>query len=130
MQVKAVSHILYPVWDVEASVAFFVDALGFVRQPRGNITYARLGDVLVEFARTDPPAEPPTGYVFGVEVDDIDEAVAELTAKGAEVIRPIFEPTSFWGRQAVVSVPGAPPLALREYRAPDGPRFEGWTPKS
>lgn len=128
MRVTAVNHILYRVWDVEASYRFFVDVLGFAPQKRGNFTYARLGDVLIEFARTDPPSEPPSQYVFGLRVEDLDQLMSELQAKGVEVVRPIFEGASFWGRQAVVAVPGAPPVALREWRAPDGPSFEGWTP--
>jgi len=128
MRVTSVSHILYRVWDVEAAFGFFVDVLGFAPQRRGNITYARLGDVLIEFARTDAPAEPPTQYIFGLRVEDLDQVLSELQSKGVEIVRPVFEGTSFWGRQVVVAVPGAPPLALREWRAPDGPSFEGWTP--
>lgn len=126
-----ISHVPFRVWDKGAALTFFTEALGFVHHPRGPITYVRLGDVLVELLPADEPADPASlPYVFGVEVEDLDVAIDSVLAAGASVIRPIFTPTSFWGRQAVVSVPGGPPMALREYEAPDGPTFADWSPRT
>jgi catechol 2,3-dioxygenase-like lactoylglutathione lyase family enzyme len=125
-----VSHIPFRVWDRDAAQIFFTDVLGFELHPRGAITYVRLADVLVELLPGDEPEEPTTApYVFGVEVDDLDAVFAGALAGGASVIRPPFKPISFWGRQAVIGVPGGPPMALRQYQAPDGPTFSGWHPQ-
>ena len=129
---KSVSHIPYRAWDRELSFNFFVEALGFYPQARGSIMYAGLGDTLVEFMAADPGADSaPQGerYVLGVEVDDLEEALRVLEDNGANVVKPIFTPISFWGRQAVISVPGGPQIALREYRSPDGPHFSDWRPE-
>ena len=130
--VKGISHIPYRAWDREKSFDFFVSTLGFYPQVRGTIMYAGAGDTLVEFMAAEPGAESePRGerYVLGLEVDDLDEMVRSLEAKGVKVVKPIFKPISFWGRQAVIDVPGGPQIALREYRHPDGPHFAGWNPE-
>jgi predicted enzyme related to lactoylglutathione lyase len=123
-----VSHIIYRAWDRERAFQFFTEAFGFYEQRRGNFIYAGLGDTLIEISQSDdPPDEVSARYVFGLQVDDIDEAVRVAEEHGATIVRPIFSPASFWGRQAVVSVPGGPALALREWEAPDGPHFAGWS---
>jgi predicted enzyme related to lactoylglutathione lyase len=130
--VRAISHIAYRAWDREASYKFFIEGLGFYPQERGRITYAGLGETLVEFMQADPDEEHlarSERYVFGVEVSDIHEALERLQGLGATVVRPIFKPSSFWGSQAVISVPGGPNIALREYRSPDGPHFSEWHPE-
>src|SRR5580658_473658 len=101
---KSVSHIPYRAWDRAKSFDFFVDALGFYPQVRGGIVYAGLGDTLVEFMAADPGAESEAQgerYVLGLEVEDLDETLRALEEKGAKVVKPIFTPRSFWGRQAV-----------------------------
>jgi predicted enzyme related to lactoylglutathione lyase len=126
---KSVSHIPYRAWDRAKSFDFFVDALGFYPQVRGGIVYAGLGDTLVEFMAADAGAESEAQgerYVLGLEVEDLDETLRLLEEKGAKVVKPIFTPRSFWGRQAVIDVPGGPQIALREYRSPDGPHFTDW----
>jgi predicted enzyme related to lactoylglutathione lyase len=133
LKVSSVSHIQYrPIHDREKAIDFFVNALGCELQVRGRITYAIIGDTLIEMSGESPDAavDPLSDrYIFGIPVDNLEEAIAELEAKGATVTRAPFTPTSFWGRQAVVSVPGGPPLALREWRAPDGPHFTDWKPE-
>jgi hypothetical protein len=44
-------------------------------------------------------------------------------------MRPIWKTRSVWGRQAVIQDPGGPSIALREWRAPDGPYVTGWYPE-
>jgi catechol 2,3-dioxygenase-like lactoylglutathione lyase family enzyme len=125
-----VSHVPFRVWDRDAAQRFFVDVLGFELHPRGAITYVRLGEVLIELLSADEPKDPTTvPYVFGVEVEDLDAAFATALANGACAVRPPSKPTSFWGRQAVIGVPGGPPMALRQYEAPDGPTFDEWHPR-
>ena len=128
---KGVSHIPYRAWDRAKSFDFFVEVLGFYPQVRGSIIYAGLGDTLVEFMTADPGAEAEAQgerYVLGIEVDNLEETLAMLAEKGVKVVKPIFTPISFWGRQAVIDVRGGPQIALREYRVPDGPHFLDWHP--
>jgi predicted enzyme related to lactoylglutathione lyase len=125
-----VSHVPFRVWDRDAAQTFFVDVLGFELHPRGAITYVRLGEVLIELLAADEPEDPTAvPYVFGVEVEDIDAVFASALASGTGVVRPPTLAMSFWGRQAVISVPGGPPIALRQYEAPDGPTFVEWHPR-
>jgi predicted enzyme related to lactoylglutathione lyase len=129
--VERVSHIPFRCWDRDAAFAFFTEALGFEPHPRGPITYVRLGEQLVELLPGERPENLESApYIFGVEVTDLDEAIERVDGYGSELLRPIGTPTSFWGRQAVISVPGGPPIALREYEAPDGPTFAEWRPRS
>lgn len=122
-----VSHVPFRVWDRDAAQTFFIDVLGFELHPRGAITYVRLGDVLVELLPQEEPEDPTTvPYVFGVEVEDIDVVFATALHSGAVAVRPPLVAMSFWGRQAVIGVPGGPPMALRQYDAPDGPTFAEW----
>lgn len=80
----------------------------------------------------DPGAESEVQgerYVLGIEVEDLEETLRVLVEKGVKVVKPIFTPISFWGRQAVIDMPGGPQIALREYRSPDGLHFTEWHPE-
>jgi predicted enzyme related to lactoylglutathione lyase len=132
MNINGVSHVLYRFYDREAASKFFVAAFGCELMERGPVSYAIIGDVLIEMGRTDPAAQADAlaeRYMFGVSVDNLEAAISECEQHGSQVTKPIFTPVSFWGRQAVVSVPGGTPIALREWRAPDGPHFRGWHPE-
>ena len=132
MKIDGVSHVLYRFYDRDAAGRFFADAFGCELMERGTITYAVIGDVLIEMASADPTLEADAlgqPYMFGVSVGNLEEAILECEKHGSTVTKPIFTPKSFWGRQAVVSVPGGVPVALREWRAPDGPHFRGWQPE-
>ena len=127
-----VSHVIYPVTDFDKSLDFLTNMMGFYLQQRGTTTYVGIADTLFELSRRPAPppdAERPTTYLLGVVVDDLDAALADLMAKGVEVTRPIWKARTFYGRQAVIQDPGGPQLALREYRAPDGPHYTGWQPE-
>ena len=132
VKAKNVSHIIYPVTDREKSIDFFAGALGFYRNQRGTTTYLGAGDTLLELSNSPGPAadpERPTAYMFGVEVDNLEEAIKAVEAHGGEIVREIWQARTFWGRQAVVKDPGGQRIALREYRAPDNAHFEGWKPE-
>ena len=132
VKAKNVSHIIYPVSDREKSIDFFTGALGFYRNQRGTTTYLGAGDTLLELSSGAAPAadpERPTAYMFGVEVDNLEEAIKAVEAHGGEIVREIWQARTFWGRQAVVKDPGGQRIALREYRAPDNAHFEGWKPE-
>jgi predicted enzyme related to lactoylglutathione lyase len=131
-KVSNVSHITYPTLDFDKSLDFLTNTMGFFLQQRGTTTYVGIGDVLFELSRRKQlPVDPdrPDAYLLGLVVDDLDATIAELTAKGVAVTRPIWKARTFYGRQAVVQDPGGPQLALREYREPDGPHYMGWQPE-
>ena len=131
--VSNVSHITYPTTDPDRSKAFLLEALGGYLQQRGSTTYVGFGETLLELGRRDAIREDPdrpVDYIFGLVVDDLDAALAALTARGVEVTRPIWQARTFYGRQAVVRDPTGPQIALREYRAPDGPHYTGWQPEA
>jgi catechol 2,3-dioxygenase-like lactoylglutathione lyase family enzyme len=137
--ITSFSHVYLPVPDIDAAVRFYTSNLGFrlLRkwQPTGGAeaAYAELNGVLMEIVlvaatSTEQPADARGEQRFGLTVDDLDASLAELTARGVEVVTAPFEPRSFWGRQAVIRDPFGYRVALREWRAPDGPRFDGWQP--
>jgi catechol 2,3-dioxygenase-like lactoylglutathione lyase family enzyme len=137
--ITSFSHVYLPVPDVDAAVQFYTSTLGFrlLRkwQPVGGpaAAYAELGGVLLEIvlATTAPSVRPDDtrgDQRFGLTVDDLDATLADLSAKGVETVTEPFEPRSFWGRQAVIRDPFGYRVALRQWRAPDGPRFDGWQP--
>ncbi|HZQ34682.1 MAG TPA: VOC family protein [Dehalococcoidia bacterium] len=126
------SHVYLPVPDVEAAIAFYTESLGFRLQRRWQTAdgaaaaYLELGGVLLELL-------PSAGGVqgerrFGLVVDDLDATLTELRGRGVEIAGEPFAPRSFWGRQATIRDPFGYVVALREWRAPDGPHFDGWHP--
>ncbi len=129
IQVNNVSHVLYPVSDMDKSVDFLINVLGGFLQRRGQTIHIAFGQTLLELIQAPRDAKPATSYAVGLAVSDLDAAMAELQSRGIETVRPIWKTRSVWGRQAVVRDPGGPSIALREWRAPDGPYFAGWYPE-
>src|SRR5437773_9836842 len=94
------SHIYHPVRDLEESIDFYVNKLGFymLRRystgPGRESCYVGLGGVLLELGTGNPPATNPDGSAImrlGLTVSDLDVAMADLKAKGVEVAREPFE---------------------------------------
>jgi catechol 2,3-dioxygenase-like lactoylglutathione lyase family enzyme len=124
-----VSHVLYPVSDLDKSVDFLTNVLGGFLQRRGQAIHIAFGQTLLELVPAPAEAAAHPWYAVGLAVTDLDAAMAELRARGIETVRPIWQTRSVWARQAVVRDPGGPSVALREWRAPDGPYFTGWYPE-
>jgi catechol 2,3-dioxygenase-like lactoylglutathione lyase family enzyme len=151
MKVKSISNIEYHVQDLDGSIEFFTKTLGFYLQRRthkegrlaevGNATergehvFVGMGETWVELM--PPPSDVPQdlpyeerkrpNYVFAVEVEDLDSAVAEAQELGMTVTIYSDRMASFWGRQAVIDPgPLGQPIALREFTAPDNTRFMEW----
>ena len=129
VKVNNVSHILYPVTDVARSIDFLSKTFGFYVQERGSTTYLGCGDTLLEVVEAQSGREPATLYAVGLAVDNLDDALRELQSQGIEIVREPWNARTFWGRQAVIRDPGGANIALREWRAPDGPHFTGWQPE-
>jgi predicted enzyme related to lactoylglutathione lyase len=131
----SISHVSYRVRDIGETVAFFTENLGFTMTRRWLAAdgwegaYIELGDVLLEVMKADESELPGPGMLdrkLGLAVPDLDAALAELKSKGVKVGIEPFEPRTFWGRQAGIFDPSGYIISLREWRAPDGPKFTEW----
>ncbi len=126
MEVLSSRLLLRPV-DLEASVAFYGDALGlavyreFGAGAQRGVVFFLGGGFLEVSGRAPSPAGP--NLQLWLQVRDLDQAHAELATRGVEIVRPpTHEP---WGlremwvadpdgvRIAVVEVPEDHPLRRR-----------------
>lgn len=103
MKLNKVNHIAIIASDIERSIAFYVDVLGFsiirkvYREERDSwkVDLAINGDYLIElFTFPDAPLRPSYPEALGLRhlafsVDDIEASIAELNSKGikTEAIR-------------------------------------------
>ena len=133
------SHIYHPVRNLEESIDFYVNKLGFymLRRyssgPGRESCYVGLGGVLLELGTGNPPEPPADGRPLmrlGLTVSDLDAAMEDLKKKGVEIAIEPFEARTFWGRQGAIRDPNGYGISLREWRRGDGPYFEGWQPTS
>jgi catechol 2,3-dioxygenase-like lactoylglutathione lyase family enzyme len=108
------AHTIVFAEDADAARAFFADVLGLRAVDAG-------GGWLI-FAL--PPAElachPAAGdsgrHELYLMCDDLEATMAELQAKGAELVGPISDEA--WGRVTRIRVPGGGDLGLYEPRHP------------
>jgi catechol 2,3-dioxygenase-like lactoylglutathione lyase family enzyme len=100
------NHVGIVVRDLEASIAWYVEHLGFERLyaygfPGVRSAFVRRGGFRIEFFQTEGAApmaaereQAQTNLRIGglnhfaIEVDDIDAAIAELEAKGVTIVSP------------------------------------------
>jgi lactoylglutathione lyase len=130
------SHIYLPVRDIDESIDFYTQKLGFelLRQYSINgrpSAYVTLGGILLELtlSTTTPSTDGRSELRIGLLVDDMDATLAEVRAKGVEVAREPWQAQTFWGRQSQLRDPSGYLISIREYRAPDGPGYTGWQPE-
>lgn len=137
MSILSICHIPYRVRDIGATVDFFVEMFGFrllrrwVAADGWEGAYLEMGNVLLEVTKVASESELPGDKLvrnLGLTVSNLDEALAQLKARGVKVGIEPFEPRTFWGRQAGVYDPSGYIISLREWRAPDGPTFTEWQP--
>jgi catechol 2,3-dioxygenase-like lactoylglutathione lyase family enzyme len=137
--ISGFSHIYLPVRDVDESIAFYTEHLGFrlLRKWSANgraSAYLTAPDgVLLELTLANRPSPGGEGRVesrIGLTVTDMDALIADLRAKGVKVAREPYEARTFWGRQAGIVDPSGNGVSLREWREPDGPNFDGWQPNA
>lgn len=130
------SHIYLPVRDINESIDFYTQKLGFklLRQYEINgrpSAYVTLGGILLELtlSTTTPSTDGRSELRIGLLVDDMDATLAEVRSKGVEVVREPWQAQTFWGRQAQLRDPSGYLISVREYRAPDGPDYPDWQPE-
>lgn len=101
---KRIDHIEIVAQDIERSIAFYSDILGFRLQeriplrhaPMREVVYLSLGDTMLELIAAETPAPKSTaawqvGYrAMALAVTDMAQAVAYLKAKGVPMhIEPV-----------------------------------------
>ena len=105
MKPVGIHHVSLMTPDVEATKAFYVDVLGFtVRDDRPDFgiggCWLDAGGQQVHLVEGATPNR--AGQHFALEVEDLDEVVAELRARGYDVKDPFH---SGVGRQTTVDDP-------------------------
>jgi catechol 2,3-dioxygenase-like lactoylglutathione lyase family enzyme len=115
----------YIVDDVDAALAFYCERLGFREVMHPAPTFAMLSRGDLRLALSTPGRGPggggaamPDGTMpapggwnrFSLEVDDLDDTVAELRAAGARFRNEIVEGVG--GRQILVEDPSGNPVEL------------------
>src|SRR4051794_5973747 len=129
------SHIVIKVADLQGTIDFYTQHLGFKLLRRYQMRtmesgYLELGGVLLElFPRTE--ADGPVGAQdnpIGLVVSDLDAVLARLRVAGIVCGEPNPART-FWGRQAKIRDNSGYLVSLRQYDAPAGPRFIDWPPR-
>jgi catechol 2,3-dioxygenase-like lactoylglutathione lyase family enzyme len=118
MKPLGVHHVSINVVDVDAAVAFYTDVLGFTRRddrPDFGFPGAWLdaGDQQLHLIGGDVP--PSVGQHFAVRVADIDETIAELRNRGAQVSDPSPVGT---GRQAFIADPSGNLVEIHQPATP------------
>jgi catechol 2,3-dioxygenase-like lactoylglutathione lyase family enzyme len=134
------AHVNVQAADVEKSIAFYRDTLGFTLIDTSDIDrsgrtmhYAllKLGTCVIELspaaqpadAGTAQPAGGPSGPLnhFALAVADVDKAVAALRAKGVSVARePSINEQLFGGiRMVFISGPSGERIELFQFLNPD-----------
>lgn len=133
--IKGFSHIYLPVRDIDESIEFYTQKLGFYLLRKYTINgrpsaYVGLNDILLEFSESPntPSVDGRNELRIGVIVEDMDATLADLKARGVPVPREPWQAMTFWGRQAQIMDPSGYRISLREYREPDNAHFEGWQP--
>jgi catechol 2,3-dioxygenase-like lactoylglutathione lyase family enzyme len=88
MKPAGVHHVSICVPDAEEALAFYCDVLGMQQLPRPDLGpghWLDAGGQQVHLMQSDQP--PPAANHFAIRVDDIDEAVDDLRARGVTVHR-------------------------------------------
>ena len=107
------AHLILYSSDADADRAFLKDVLQLPHVDAGGgwlILQLPPAEVAVH------PAETSGAVELYLVCDDVDETVAELTARGVEFEGPIGEER--WGRVTIVRLPGGGRLGVYEARHP------------
>jgi catechol 2,3-dioxygenase-like lactoylglutathione lyase family enzyme len=124
---KRIDHVEIAPSDLERSITFYVEVLGFrmkERVPIGSpdlkqVVYLELGDTMlelldyVEVAPVDPTIR--VGYrIMALEVESMADALAFLAEKGIEPTQPPMDVGGGSLRAEIVDVDGLP-IELRQW---------------
>ncbi len=108
MIARGMSHVSFPVHDLDRALAFYRDVLGFESMPRPELgvrgAWLRAGDAEVHLiVRFDgmaigepPPTLNPAAQHIALRIDDYPAAVASLRAHGLDVLETNAEMGQLW----------------------------------
>jgi Glyoxalase/Bleomycin resistance protein/Dioxygenase superfamily len=105
------AHVIIYSRDAEADREFLGNALGSPGIDAGDgwlIFALPPAEVAVH------PTEGPSGYAFYLTCDDIEQTLADLSARGVEIARPVSD--EGWGLLSAVRMPSGTELQLYEPR--------------
>jgi lactoylglutathione lyase len=134
-----IDHVHAVATDMDRSIAFYTDILGFdlLRRlefgppdARRQLAYVGTDNMVIELV---PPADPsnPLGGTgarpLAMTVDDMDSVLRELESKGVAVAGAARPGFSFQGRTAVVQDPSGVAIELREWQ--ENGYSAGWAPE-
>lgn len=106
------AHVIIYSSDADADRAFFRDVLGYPSVDSGGgwlIFKLPPAEVAVH------PAGAPSHELY-LMCDDVTATVADLTAKGVEIVKPISD--EGWGLLTAIRLPGGGEVGLYEPRHP------------
>lgn len=125
---KRIDHVEIVPVDIERSLAFYQEILGFTLRSRDRldapplreVVYLQLGDSLLELLDVDSPEASargswPLGYrMMAVEVDEMAEALAWLSERGVE---PSWGPVNRDDyARAEIRDPDGIPIEIRQWK--------------
>jgi catechol 2,3-dioxygenase-like lactoylglutathione lyase family enzyme len=85
-------HVLLPVDDMDAAIAFYTGVLGLPLKFRDGSRYAALAAGDGTIALLDPSEQPVRNEVaIGLTADDVDEMHRTLLDAGVEIVRPLAD---------------------------------------
>jgi glyoxylase I family protein len=123
---KRIDHVEIIPSDLEKSIKFYTEVLGFKLKerfkvespPLEEVAFLQLGDTMLEFLKVKDPAatseEWQVGYKrMALEVEYMDKAVVYLASKG---IKPIWDPIDLGkSKRAEVKDPDGLSIELRQW---------------
>jgi glyoxylase I family protein len=124
---KRIDHVEITTPDIEKSIAFYTNIMGFKLKerrkieagPLQEIAFYTLADTMIELMYPKNPAPASTqawqvGYHgMAIQVEDMDKALAYLKDKGVEIVSgPAGTGTS---KRAVIKDPTGVPIELRTW---------------
>ncbi len=108
MIARGMSHVSFPVLDLERSLAFYRDVLGFASIPRPDLglpgAWLQAGDAQVHLIQRfpgvalgePPPSVNPTAQHVAFHIADYDAALAVLRRHGLEILETSPELGQMW----------------------------------
>ena len=137
--ITRIDHVHVVATDMDKSIAFYTDILGFrlVRRvqsgpqdARRELAYVGLGDVLLELLSPSQVAQIAglATKPFALTVNDMAATLEELVSKGVEIVTPQRRGSFFEGLMAEIKDPSGLTIELREWHN-DSPDNLDWQPE-
>jgi catechol 2,3-dioxygenase-like lactoylglutathione lyase family enzyme len=116
MHTTGLHHVAISVKELEPAVRFYADVMGFEQLDRPDFGFPgawfQAGDHQIHLMEM-ADAQPDPRQHYALRVDDLDAAMAAITAAGGDV-RPALPVVAGAGRQAFVRDPSGNRIELNE----------------